>query len=288
MKSFGVRFYQGYLHTQDGARTIYDVLTEIIEAQEGGTAPPQIGEGSRAHELRELGASANKAVIRGVLALVRDDAPHIREADGGERPIHLEDQEGILEKNYFLYYRHQNLLVWQINGRASHISRFESYLSSYSGSTAKFLDVLQEGAYERLKNGLVKSLRFRIAKRRNANAIDPHAWESDVFDLMSGVDGTIIEVKVSTRRRGKGLANTVTDAIHRMMNRDDVSSLQVKMDGQSEPIDLFADRISDRIEVEMAGHYPIPTDIIVKLAEAKDRQQTALEASLGQGNNLLE
>lgn len=288
MKSFGVRFYQGYLHDNERGRTVHDLFNELLQKQDLGQSPPQVGDGTIKHELRELKASQNGKVVQGVLALVRDDAPHIREADGGERPIELDDQEGILEKNYFLYYKDQCLLVWQVNGRASHISRFESYLSSYAGAIAQFNDILQEGAYDRLRNGLIKSLRFRIAKRRNANAIDPHDWESDVFDLMGGVGGTVIEVKVSTRRKGKGLTNGVTDAIHRMMNRDDVSALQVKIDGQTEPIDLFADRIFDRIEVQMLGHYPAPLDIIAQLAQAKDRQQQALEASLGKGNQVLE
>ena len=288
MKSFGVRFYQGYFHDQAEANTVHGLLCTILNKQNDGESPPQIGDGPMKHELRELASSANGDVIQGVLALVRDDAPHIREADGGERPIELEDQEGILEKNYFLYYRKQQLLVWQVNGRASHISRFENYLASYAGTPVKFYDILQEGSFERLRNGLIKSLKFRIAKRRNANAIDPHNWESDVFDLMGGIGGTVIEVKVSTRRKGRGLIDKTSDVIHRMMNRDDVSSLQVRMDGQREPIDLFADRISDRIEVQMVGHYPLPRDIIIKLAEAKDRQKQALEASLGTGDEILE
>ena len=151
-----------------------------------------------------------------------------------------------------------------------------------------FSDILQEGAFERLQNGMMKSLRFKIANHKNKKGIDPHDWESDAFNLMSGIDGTIVDVKISTQRKKKGLARNALDAIHRMMNRGDISTLQVKMDGETEPIDLLTDRISDRINVQMAGHYPIPEDIFHQLANAKDRQQKALESSLGTGDNVLE
>lgn len=288
MKSFGVRFYQGQFGASDEDGTVSDLLLSLLDKHAEGELLPQTEHGQLKNELRELSATANRNVIKGVLALVRDDAPHIREADGGERPIELADQEGILEKNYFLYFVDRQLLVWQVNGKASHISRFERYLTECCGKTIVFNDILQEGSFERLKRGTVKHLRFRVAKRRNSQEIDPHNWESDVFDLMSGVDGTVIEVKVSTRRRGRGLSAGVSNIIHRMMNRDDVSTLQVKLDEQTEPIDLFADRISDRIEVNMIGHYPMPKDIFAKLAEAKNRQNIALEAILEPGNQVLE
>lgn len=105
MKSFGVRFYQGQVGAAGEDGTVSDLLLSLLDNHMKGELLPQTEEGRLKHELRELSATENGKVIKGVLALVRDDAPHIREADGGERPIELADHEGILEKNYFLLLR---------------------------------------------------------------------------------------------------------------------------------------------------------------------------------------
>ena len=289
MKSFGVRFYRGVVGNGDASgRNVSDLLTELANYHDEDKQLPQLEVGQLINELRELAVSNTGSVIQGVLALVRDDAPHIRQADGRERPIVLQEQEGVLEKNYFLYFVDQQLLVWQVNGRASHISRFERYLTELSGLNIKFLDILQEGAFKRIKDGMIKSLRFRVAKRKNAEAVSPDDWESDAFEMMSSAEATIIDIKVSTRRRSKGLLGGLSTTVHRMLNRDDVSALQVQLNGEKEPIDLLADCITDRIQVEMHGHYPVPKDILHQLSQAKDRQKFALEAVLGAGDKILE
>lgn len=286
MKSFKVRFYQS--HTGEAQTNVASIFLDLIDKQKQDEPSPQIGEGIRKHEIRELSALSNRNLIQGVLALVRDDAPHIREEDGGERKIKLKEKEGLLEKNYFLYYPTQNLLVWQVNGNASHVSQLGRYLTEICGEKIEFLDILQQDSYQRLQDGVINKMQFRVAKMQNAENIAPDNWEASAFELMSGIDGTSIEVTVSTPRIKRGLAASTAEIVKRMMGREDVKALKVDLDGEKEPIDLLADRIYDSIRVNMAGRYPIPEEVIHELAEAKDRQRDALEASLGVGNKVLE
>lgn len=289
MKTFKVRFYQAHTEENEKEVTAANVLLCLASKQENGELLPQVGEGKQKHEIRELKATKNQKFVRGVLALVRDDAPHIREEDGSERIIELKEEEGVLEKNYFLFYPETRLLVWQVNGSASHVSRLGRYLTEVSGVKIKFLDILQKRAYERLQQGVVNAMQFRVARMQNADNIDENDWEAGAFELMSGVGGTAIKVEVSTPRISRGLdASALKKIVKRLMGRNDIKTLKVSLDGEKEPIDLLADRISDSIKVNMAGRYPIPEDVVNKLAEARDRQRDALEDILGVGDKILE
>lgn len=282
-KSFRVRFYVGT--PERGSPPVSDVLLGLARTP----APhPHLKDGTVAYEMRDLVSLNNGQVFRGVLAVLRDDAPNIREAGGAERPITLADDEHIIEKNHFLYYSDRQLLAWQVNGRGSHISRMEKYLTFVSQRTIGLADVIQPNALHRLQAGAVKKLKLRIARSQNASTIDPHDWESGTFELMNGIGASSITVEVSAGRALGQLNERIGGVLHRLLDRDDTRTLQVTMDGEREPIDLFADCITDRITVPMIGMYPVAADIFAELEQAKQRNQAAFDEHFGQGSNILE
>jgi hypothetical protein len=288
MKDFIVRFYCRNFISADRPKRISQLLQEAFLNFQQGTPYPQLPDGGVKYELREFHSFNNGASFKGVLAVLRDDAPSIREAGGGERAIRLGADEHLIEKNHFLYFTDRELLVWQVNGRGSHMHRFELYLSHLAGHILTLDDVIDPAALARIAAGQVKRLKVRIAGSRNPEAIDPNNWESGIFDLMDGVDGTAITLEVATRRRGNGLSDAVKDVAHRLMDADQTRGLQVTMLGEQEPIDLFADCVKDRISVGMVGLYPITEEIFTAMSRAKDRQKATLDAYFGQGNNVLE
>lgn len=287
MKSYGVRFYCGHPVGKDMA-PVSKILEKLEGIRKDGFSFPHLKDGSIAYELRDFHEFHNGAVYQGVLAVLRDDAPNIRTAEGAEKPIELAADEHIIEKNHFLYYRENELLVWQVNGRGSHISRLEAYLGQIAGHAVILADVLNEAAINKLDNGIIRRFELRVAKVRNAEAVDPNSWEGSTFDLMEGLDGTTLSIDVATRRKKQGLSAKTLGVLHRLMARPETKALRVKVDGQTEPIDLFADCIKDRISVPMLGMYPIPMHIFTELAKAKDRQKEALDACFGKGAAVLE
>lgn len=287
MKSFGVRFYTANFSESEVDVTVDGLLQRIYDVNQKGEMSPQLEDEGCRYEIRELQPLGDGATFRGVLAVVRDDAPHIRAADGGERQIELAEQEGVLEKNYFLYFRQNNLLVWQVNGRASHVVRFERYLSMVSQKTLVFDDVIDHESLIKMQSGLVKRIQVRVALPRNADAYDPELWEGAAFDMMAGAGATTMQFELGIRKRGKGLTNDVKEAVHRLLNRRETRAVRVKMDGQREFIDLVADCITDRIQVQMNGLYPNPASVFEELASAKDRQRQRLEAYFGTDNKVL-
>lgn len=284
-KKFGVRFYKGTRGDPAQGKKLSELIHEIATLAE----PPRIGDGGQDYELRELVSLNGGQVIKGAFAVLRDDAPHIRKADGMEAPIVLEAEEGLIEKNYFLYHRASEVLTYQVNGRASHVSRFEKYLSACTGDadTVSFSDILTVDAFQRLQQGVIKAFEFRIAKPKNVALVDPEDWESPAFGLMDGADASIISVSVRTRSKQHGLSAKLKDAAHRLLQSEATRKVEVKLDGVEYPVDLMAECLRGSIEVEMNGLYPSPDAVFQQLQLVKDQLQPALDAYFGQGDAAL-
>lgn len=289
MKHYGVRFYRGRVGADGNAGMVSEILLRMYLAWRiNGDPIPQWDAGSCKYELRDLVSFNDGASFKGVLAVLRDDAPHIRGADGIERDIPLDVNEHVIEKNHFLFFRDNELLVWQVNGRASHISRLEQYITMLAPETIVFDDIINRSALARLENGIVKRFRLRVAKSKNAAAVNPENWEDGAFELMNGIDGTTLQVEIATRRKAQGLSGSVKAAIHRLLDRGETRALEVRLEGDKEPIDLFADCVRDKMQVDMNGMYPFPESIYSELSAAKDRQQVTLDDFFGVGNAVLE
>lgn len=283
IKSFRVRFYEGLVA---GGGT--DVAAILLGLHGQGAPYPHLQDGTIAYEMRDLVSLNGGRVFKGVLAVLRDDAPNIRDATGAEREIALAPDEHVIEKNHFLYYSDRRLLVWQVNGRGSHISRMEKYLGFISDETVSLSDVIQPNALRRLNEGTVKRLKLRVATPRNAAEVDANNWEASTFEMMNGIGATSITVEVNAGRGRKKLDDQVMGVIHRLLNREDTRAVQVTMTGEQEPIDLFADCITAMISVPMLGLYPVAHDIFAALEAAKQQQQASLDEYFGQGNAVLE
>ena len=82
-------------------------------------------------ELREVGVVGN--VVKGCLALLREDVPTLRRQDGNEAPLPISRGDRLIEKNYFLYFRDARLLVWQFNLAANHVANMALMLTTLGG-----------------------------------------------------------------------------------------------------------------------------------------------------------
>lgn len=289
MKSYSVRFYVGNVPEGPQRKPISQVLSEIVDSiQENGSAC-QVADGSVKYELRDMVSLNDGASFKGVLAVLRDDAPHIRGANGIERDIVLAQDEHIIEKNHFLFYRENEMIVWQVNGKGSHVHRLELYLSQFSNQTITCEDIIDKNSVDRLARGVIRGFKFKIAKpKRGVAEIAADDWAFPTLKLLQGSEASSITVDVKTGSRQRGLAGRVKDSIYGLIKSEHVKSMQVRLQNVEQPIDLFADCITDAISVQMIGLYPSRDAIFAELAAAKDRQRSQLDAYFNVGGVVLE
>lgn len=283
-KHFGVRFYRG--DVLDSNTLISDLLQQLYTAHQNGQPYPHVSGSTVAYELRDFTSLNGGNVFTGVLAVLRDDAPNIRDDQGVERPIAMQPGDRLIEKNHFVFYKERQLLAWQVNARASHVSRFEQYLSEASGLVVGFDDIISAASFQRISQGVVKKLEVRIAAPTNPALVPATDWTTRAFQLMSGVGATSIKIDVSTRT-SKGLMDGVKQVIHQLKDSSEAESIKVKLAGDAEPIDLVADSIRGKVSVNMVGLYPDPIDMFRQLQQLKDVKKGELDEFFGQGSHVL-
>lgn len=102
-KTFGVRFYKGTVLGPHSS--VSEILQELFNGQQQGQPLPHVLDGSVSYELRSFNAHNGGTVFTGVLAVLRDDAPNIRDHLGAERPLDLQPGERLIEKNHFILFQ---------------------------------------------------------------------------------------------------------------------------------------------------------------------------------------
>lgn len=222
-KNFQVRFFVLNVQSADpeNGMTGPSLFQKLYEAASVEGLCPTHMSNSVGFEIRDFYRFNQGTVYRGTFATIRDDAPHIREAHGGERTIQLENNEGILEKNHFFYYASQSLLVYQVNMRASHPTRLESYLQSMVGAahTISLDDMLTLDAWRKLQQGIVKQFDVTFDKPKDPTTYNPCDFTSGNLRMMDAAGAGSVRLVIKAAR-GKGSISRWVKTTARELKRD--------------------------------------------------------------------
>jgi len=282
IKSYKVRFYQGLVGKKQ--KSVAEIFLEASTALDANQAMPIFDLGDYAYQLRECKSINNGAVFKGAFGKLRDDAPHIVKNGGQEKAINLDEDEHLLEKNYFLYIKAQRLLVYQVNQPGGVASRLAQYLTAYTEgrSMVTFADVLRPSALTKLLNGDVRSVDVAFARPKKLKDIAPATnWNKNMMGMLKGAGAGRIAVKVSTQGAGQALLGEIKESVKELLTWDETRRLKIKLTDIAEPIDLIAECIHDTIEVAMDGRYPKPVSVYSSLEKARKNQQSDIDATLG-------
>lgn len=118
---------------------------------------------------------------------------------------------------------------------------------------------------KKILNGDVKYYEIKVALPNQPIQPVP-SYSPAMFDLMNDVGGSSIKYRISAGR--EVLSSKVKRVIQDLFKDPNTESLKVGLEGIDDPVDLFADRVSSKITVELRGHYPDPFDIYNELDRA--------------------
>jgi hypothetical protein len=290
-KKFKVRFYVG----QVGAAGADGLVSAALDGMASDGCPvTKIG--NLNYEIRGLHRFKNGSSFQGVFARFRsDDLPHVGKPGGKERELDIGPEDGLLEKNYFLYFRQHQLLVYQENGNGSAVGRLGEYFTRYFNTTTVFQPVLQPDATRRLLQNDVEpmSLELSFARPTNANWFPPDDFSKELLALMKSAKAPSIRLLMKGSGRGaqrQPLSRKIKRSVVGLLGHGDVKVARLLVDDNEgrHPIDLIADRLTHHIDVEMVGRYPAEHSVFNGLMEAKDEHNGALEAIFGAGDGILD
>lgn len=287
-KSYTVGFYTFGL-ANDFEGTIADLLQTWIDA---GSAPV-VARATSKFEVRRLQRVGN--LFKGFIGKLRfDDLPHATRPGGNERELELEDDEGLIEKNFFLYFSQQGVFVYQHQANGATYTQFEQYLTETMGNTISLNPIIQPDAMRRLMRGEVKPRMVELTiSKPAANFLGESRLTREMVALMNSSEGMRMHMKFSLGpgRHGplQALTNAFKSATAELMDHGIVTTAKfhVSEDGDTHPIDLLADRIVGSATVNLVGRYPREADIFHALDESWRVKMPLILESIGQGENAL-
>lgn len=273
-----------------------DTKTSITRICEGVSKKPAVHQcGRHDYELRRVKVSGR--TVRGALARIRsDDLPHAGRPGGAERELGLADDEGLLEKNHFLFDEERNLLVFQRNGNGGRVGQLADYLSACAGQKVRFSPVLTKDSTQRLMSNDVQPVKVELSFTRPTNpALYPaQSFSRRLFELLGETGAATVRLSLSADRRSTEivrhrLRSMVRSAACRIVDADLASTAKVTVtDGEHDyPIDLIADRLTDEQEVEFVGRYPREGSIYGAFDKALRDCRKALDDVLGKPGQRL-
>ncbi|SNB81544.1 hypothetical protein SAMN02745900_03866 [Pseudomonas sp. URIL14HWK12:I8] len=287
MRKYAIDFFTGQIGPVNSKEKLSAFLRKL-----SGKVCPHVEGVTYDIEIRGL-VEAEPGVFQGVFAKIRkDELPHAGKAGHPDRDLGLAQDEGLVDKNHFVYYEQNELLVMQANRYAGTAVALGKYLTDIHGQLAvSFNPVLQPDATRRLMREDLTPVQIEtsFARPTNPDLYPDDDWSTGLLDMLSQLGGGNVKLSVTAdRKRVAEGADRLTDRARRVAQAfrqiPNVRKVKINMEddeGIIYPIDLIADRLKVRIEISVSGRYPNEAGMFKALKGAKNDQLDNLQQIFG-------
>lgn len=292
-KTYTIRYYIPRVGADGQSGSVSSILDQIAAMHEGIGAVREAG--SMVHQVRIHSIESSKKEYRASFVRFRDELPLVgKRSSSAETPPKLDADDEIIEKNHFTLFVEESgleVIAYQVSMEGSDVAALARYFTFAGGGdeTVSFDEVLTGDALEQMQNGIIKSVEFEIAKpRRKSFAPDPNdTWTPEAMKFMSNTGATRFKARILTTSKQTGLLSTIKAQIGLLLQSDQTKKLRVRLSDVDHPIDLFADRVFDKITVALEQGRPDPKQVFSEILAAKNANE-GLEPYLAKGNEALE
>ena len=215
--------------------------------------------------------------IGGVLRKFRtNNLPTIGAPGEDAEDIPLDEDEGVIEQNHFVYYRQHNIVGWQTDRHGTHPNQFARFLETLWGTNVTMEPIVQPDAMRRLMSGSVELQKIQVSLPRptNPDAFPDDDFSSALLAAMANADAQTISLNLGVdlrRDRGARLSDRMKAALRNLHEMGATTArARVVEEGFEHTIDLVADRVSSRQDSDTDGRLP-PASMyrLIDLAKAE-------------------
>jgi hypothetical protein len=290
-----IRFYEAKLYQNGKDIKFSRLLKKLIDTKYQFPIRSLI-ENSSDYQVRNLHFASEGREIRGYFVRFRPDVPLSgNRKDNVEIPVELADGHEILERNFFSLFIGETyeVLAFHQALEGGSISGLARYFSALAGDNlvVSFNDILTLASLDELLKGrMIKHIQFKIAKPRSKSyAPDPEdIWTNEGMRFMDETGATTFQAKLATRSPTRGLLSKVKEPLKQLLASPQTRQLKIKLSDVAEPIDLFAERIKARIEVDLVNGIPDPAKVYSSIYGAKARLDRDFVTYFGKRDEALD
>ncbi|PRI40774.1 hypothetical protein BVZ56_01347 [Haemophilus influenzae] len=231
--------------------------------------------------------------ISGYFSTFREDLLHKgNKKTGKEELLNLEDDESIIERNYFtlFYGKEKEILLYHNSSLYGNIRNFESYLTNLTKtiSTDKQfhqITMAEIGAEKFLTDNRTPPLtqiEYKISRPRSKKPReDEDPWVQEQFDEMKGLGVSTQKVVLYSKN---GLLPNTWEKIKILLSLDRTRMLKVKLKDMEQPIDLLHNVLKDKFSINAPSREEVkPKEIFSKIYEMKEKHNDILKEYLDDG-----
>jgi hypothetical protein len=237
-------------------------------------------------ELHDLTASSSG--WQGQFRKYRDaDLPQIGKIGASPSDIILQDDEGLIEVNSFMYFKKFNILVWNVNGHGSHPDKFASCLSDLWGLKVSISPLIEPDCIKRLmrNNVQLKKIIVTVPRPSNPNLYDQNSVSETMMNLMQNTNSDHFKLELGVNLRSKDaecLTGNLKLALQEFVAAG-ATKAEVVIDenGYNEPIDLIAQRISSTRQLATSSRYLPAATMYTMLKDVYDEKQGVIDELCG-------
>lgn len=224
------------------------------------------------------------------------ELPEIGSVGSIGKPMVLAEDEGVIEKNYFIYHVENSLLVMHRNEQANSAIHFAQIISLSSGCKCISMPVIDPAdAKSILRNQVpVKKIKIKMHRPRNADLYPPDAdsLESAVLQVMSAAGADTIDICLGIDSKlpdsRPGLLNSVKAALSYFISAGATqATVDADENGKIHPIDLIANRIHSIQSEKTNTNYPSDNDMYKLADKAFIEKEEVIRAYFGTEGNRI-
>jgi len=280
-KQFKVDFY---VVTEEQRRE-NTVLTNLLHGNQVTEALALNADDNEHFQIRSITSINSGSAYKAVFGRCRfGETPVQGDANGNEEDVELKPGHGLVEKNHFLFFPNNNLLVYQRNSTGSHYSKLQRYIARAGDSLNAALEpILTSDAYTRLIKSTepIKQIDLSFQAPKDPSLYQ-QIWTKDAIRLLNSSGGLNARITISMGRQDGHLVGQMRDAAVTLARAGLARVARVKLEEIAEPIDLIADRVIETVQVLMGENgRPIPEMVHAALEEARHRRSEDLKRFFG-------
>ena len=210
------------------------------------------------------------------------------------KKLELEMGEGVIEKNFFVYYKENSLLVMHRNDDGNSGNHLAQLLTASAGVAFYASPVIRPDQAEMLLNSKlnIKKFSVKIPKPTNPEIYPQDSISAKTLELLNNSGADFLDVTFTVDQKietsAGRLSSALQSAIGSMLS---MGATKAKLDtdenGKILPIDLIANRIYSSQRISTNSYFP-PDESMYKLSDqAKEDQRESLNDYFGAVNRIM-
>ncbi len=221
------------------------------------------------------------------------DLPEVGQPGHDSKKLELDEGEGVVEKNFFVYYCENSLLVMHRNENGNTGSHLAQLLSSSLGTPYFATPIIRPEEAELILNNRLTIKRFsvKIPRPTNPDLYPQDSISAKTIEILnkSGADSLDLTFTVDSKVDSSSgrLTAALQTAIGSLLS---LGATKAKLDtdenGRIHPIDLIANRVTCTRSTRTNAHFPT-SETMYKLAdEARAEKKGEIDGYFGKQQRL--